>query len=745
MRRVVSFQAIEYVLATKTGLNTAQMPFYPALDPFGVRDMETLQAFVAAALDAPFDLNVRYSIFYITCTILIAFGIWKYRGSPGTFVSWLLPKEVYRHKSNLLDIKLFFASRLFAVLGVFGAVFFPTTVAYGLLAQFGGPDYAPPPVTWAGIAIVTAIIVVVTDFCKYWAHRAHHEWRALWPFHAVHHSADVLTPLTVQRVHPLEPMINSMLMTLFVGIAQGLALYFLVGELSMLTIGGANAAYFLFNALGANFRHSHIWISYGRALEHILISPAQHQIHHSVAVKHHDKNYGSIFAIWDWMFGTLYIPDSYEDLTFGVSDAEGNRKEQPYPTLVAALFKPFAESFEAITAKLHKAGASERTPLVDDTRMTQGFSLWLDTLRAGAALTVLFGHMAHVRFTGGDYQFLRDWNVASDAVAVFFVLSGVVIAYAAQRDGTLGRYAFNRVTRIMSVLIPALLLTVVFDAVGTATDLSAYPAPYYQELSLGEFLWRGLTVTNLWTGTTDWVRLGTNGPIWSLSYEVAFYLIFGAVMFLNGALRVAVLLTLVLLVGPPVLALLPAWWIGVLVWRHASALVSDAGQTRSWVLAVGSIVALVAMKMSAIPADLESLTARLLAPNDHHAVLVYSNEVLWNTVIAVCLALHLVGVRHLAATWENRPERALAKSIRWVAGGSFSLYLMHYPTLHLLDATLPETMPGYQLWLLGLTLAICFGFAALFERPIRQYRAGLVKIWERLAPHVPTIGRRTVP
>ena len=151
------------------------------------------------------------------------------------------------------------------------------------------------------------------------------------------------------------------------------------------------------------------------------------------------------------------------------------------------------------------------------------------------------------------------------------------------------------------------------------------------------------------------------------------------------------------------------------------------------------------MKMSAIPADLESLTARLLAPNDHHAVLVYSNEVLWNTVIAVCLALHLVGVRHLAATWENRPERALAKSIRWVAGGSFSLYLMHYPTLHLLDATLPETMPGYQLWLLGLTLAICFGFAALFERPIRQYRAGLVKIWERLAPHVPTIGRRTVP
>lgn len=702
--------------------------------------METLQAFFSAALDAPFDLNVRYSLFYLICTVVIAFAIWKYRGSPGTFLAWLLPKEVYRHRSNLLDIKLFFASRLFSVLGVFGAVFFPTTVAYGLLAHFGGSDFAPPETTWVRIALVTVIVVVVSDFCKYWAHRAHHEWKALWPFHAVHHSADVLTPLTVQRVHPLEPMINSLLMTLFVGIAQGLALYFLVGDPSILMIGGANAAYFLFNTLGSNFRHSHIWISYGRVMEHILISPAQHQIHHSVAVKHHDKNYGSIFAIWDWMFGTLYIPESYEDLTFGVSDEKGQRREQPYETLGAALFKPFVESAQNVMGMLKKSrGASQAAD--QNMRMTPGFSLWLDALRAGAALTVLFGHMAHVRFTGGDYYFLRDWNVASDAVAVFFVLSGVVIAYAAQRDGTLGRYAFNRITRVMSVLVPALMLTLIFDAMGTATDMTAYQAPYYQELSLGEFLWRGLTVTNLWTGTGDWVRLGTNGPIWSLSYEVAFYLIFGAVMFLNGALRLAVLLTLVLLVGPPALALLPAWWIGVWVWRHASVLTEGHGQSRAWFLAVWSIVALVMMKVSSIPADLESLTARVLAPHDHHAVLVYSNEVLWNTIIAVCLALHLVGIRHLARTWPERQEKTIAKTIRWIAGGSFSLYLMHYPTLHLLDATLPETLPAYNLWLLVLTLAICFAFAALFERPIKQYRTALINVWERIAEHMPVLRR----
>lgn len=698
--------------------------------------METINAFLNNVIATPFDMNIRYSMFYLLCTVLIAFAIWKYRGSPDSFMRWLLPKEVYSHKSNLLDIKLFFAYRVFTVLGVLGAVFFPTTVAFALMSHLAGSDFSPPPVTGMRMFLVTLIIVVVSDFCKYWAHRWHHELKILWPFHAVHHSADVLTPLTVQRTHPVEPMIRNILMTVLVGVAQGLSLYFLIGDINLVTIGGANALYFTFNALGANFRHSHIWISYGPVLEHILISPAQHQVHHSVARKHHDKNYGSIFAIWDWMFGTLYIPTEQEKLTFGVSDGTDNPMEQPYPTLRAALLNPFRESWAALKAQSSKESRLTRPLAPSDAKMTPGFSLWLDALRAGAALTVLFGHMAHIRFTGGDYYVLREWNVASDAVAVFFVLSGVVIAYAAGRDGTLGRFAFNRITRVMSVLIPALALTLVFDAIGTRVDMTAYPEKYYQELSLGEFLWRGLTVTNLWTGTGEWVRLGSNGPIWSLSYEVAFYLIFGAAMFLTGAMRIVVLATLVLLVGIPVLAMLPAWWIGVMVWKRASAAVTETSMMRAWTMTVGSIAVLILIKISVLPTYLEIQTAKALLPLSHHDVLVYSNEFLWNTIIAICLAVHLSGVRKLAESWTPRLDGGFAKGVRWVAGGSFSLYLVHYPTLHLLDSTLPETLPGYQLWLLGITLAVCFGFAALFERPIRQYRAGLIRMWERFRPDV---------
>jgi hypothetical protein len=46
------------------------------------------------------------------------------------------------------------------------------------------------------------------------------------------------------------------------------------------------------------------------------------------------------------MFGTLYIPQKHEALTFGIADADGNLIEQPHPTLRAALINPFFESWQ---------------------------------------------------------------------------------------------------------------------------------------------------------------------------------------------------------------------------------------------------------------------------------------------------------------------------------------------------------------------------------------------------------------
>ena len=103
--------------------------------------METIIAFYHGIFSAPFDFNVRYSLFYMFymfCTVAIAFAVWLSRGRPDTFLTWLVPSRVYRHKSNILDIKLFLASRLFMAFGIFSAVLFPSTVAYALLMYLGG-------------------------------------------------------------------------------------------------------------------------------------------------------------------------------------------------------------------------------------------------------------------------------------------------------------------------------------------------------------------------------------------------------------------------------------------------------------------------------------------------------------------------------------------------------------------------------------------------------------------------------
>ena len=75
---------------------------------------------------------------------------------------------------------------------------------------------------------------------------------------------------------------------------------------------------FIFLLFGANLRHSHVKLRYPKIIEYLLISPYQHQIHHSDNPKHFNKNMGSKLAIWDWMFGTLVLSKSASKIKFGI-------------------------------------------------------------------------------------------------------------------------------------------------------------------------------------------------------------------------------------------------------------------------------------------------------------------------------------------------------------------------------------------------------------------------------------------
>ena len=94
----------------------------------------------------------------------------------------------------------------------------------------------------------------------------------------------------------------------------------------------------IFSVLGANLRHSHSWIPYPRWVEGLIISPAQHQLHHAITSDEQRSNYGSILAVWDRLFGSLLVSGAGRPEKFGLEPHD--RIHDPR-RLLSVLLDPF--------------------------------------------------------------------------------------------------------------------------------------------------------------------------------------------------------------------------------------------------------------------------------------------------------------------------------------------------------------------------------------------------------------------
>jgi peptidoglycan/LPS O-acetylase OafA/YrhL len=362
--------------------------------------------------------------------------------------------------------------------------------------------------------------------------------------------------------------------------------------------------------------------------------------------------------------------------------------------------------------------------------MTRGLSLWLDVLRVWATLVVVVSHVAYPRFTRGDYSIIRDLNLGSDAVIIFFVISGMVIAYAADRDGDIGTFGFKRATRLLSVIVPAIVLTYAFDKIGQRVDPSAYDNNFYHGTSLQTMLLRGVTMSNEW-GLFDRVRLGTNGPLWSLSYEAAFYVMFAVAVFVKGPRKFAVLLLSGYVFGPRVLLLMPSWLLGVWLWHW----VSKAGPSRltlvqARVFAIGGPAAYAICLWYGIPNTLAAYTADIFGPDVYRAILGFSDELIWNAMLGMLTALHIAGMARLLNAYKKDHAQ-----VRWWAGASFSIYVTHYPMLHLIDAVFPSETFSRDVLFLVASVSVGLIFAQIFERPLKRIRGLATICSKKWAPH----------
>lgn len=337
--------------------------------------------------------------------------------------------------------------------------------------------------------------------------------------------------------------------------------------------------------------------------------------------------------------------------------------------------------------------------------MNRSTSVTLDVMRLVCALVVFASHCAQ-HWHPGVSAALAPF--AHHAVVTFFVLSGYVIAHATwgRPDITFRHYAVARLSRLYSVLLPALALTALLQWVGSQLA----PEPYAQ-ISRGSDALRYALAAGFMQST--WFLSAappTNGPLWSLSYEAMYYAGFGAAVFMpTRASKCLGVAAVVLLAGPNILLLAPAWVAGVALYGLEHHKAQGSGRGWAWVV-TGALL------MGA---------AHTLWPHRPFpmgtAPFYFSASFLSDWVFAAGVALVMAGINRLPlSAGEQR-----AQQFRRLGDLTFPIYLFHFPIVFFATHVLaihPTTWTEGAMWAAA-AMAVVLPLSLLNERTRPAWRA----------------------
>ena len=306
--------------------------------------------------------------------------------------------------------------------------------------------------------------------------------------------------------------------------------------------------------------------------------------------------------------------------------------------------------------------------------MTKAASLYIDVLRLVAALVVFVVH-AHYLLPGSMPGLWRLASLGGEAVTVFFVLSGFVIAHVVRtRETRAADYLASRFARLYSVVLPALALTALLDVAGAALA----PRDYATGPDRG--LWASLLFVNeLWFTSNPPL---SNTPFWSLGYEFWYYLLYAAGRYIpDRGRRWAAVLLLGAICGPKILLLLPVWQLGVAAYAIAGSRRLRPGM--AVLCAIASAAGLYLLVASGVKAEWHRVTMAALGPLADG--LGPSSHMLYTYAFGLLTTVHLVAMVALAPLFE-RLWRVGERVIRATSAQTFAIYLLHYPLLKFLVA-----------------------------------------------------------
>ncbi len=189
----------------------------------------------------------------------------------------------------LNDFFWFVCAPIFLVLFVVPVEGFLSWIYYGVLGLEKITVVSTLPV-----AVQVVLVILVSDLTLYCAHFLRHKVAFIWEFHQVHHSQEQLNVFTTARIHPGD----------FIAIA--LVRFLPFAALDLRVAVPAFVGWTVFSKAYEVFTHSNVRTNLG-PLKYVLVTPQSHRIHHSSRREHQDRNFGAVFSIWDFTFGTQVL------------------------------------------------------------------------------------------------------------------------------------------------------------------------------------------------------------------------------------------------------------------------------------------------------------------------------------------------------------------------------------------------------------------------------------------------------
>jgi len=334
-------------------------------------------------------------------------------------------------------------------------------------------------------------------------------------------------------------------------------------------------------------------------------------------------------------------------------------------------------------------------------------SLTLDGLRILAALVVFIFHL----YKHWGFSTIVLSQVAHMAVVIFFALSGFVIAYTtSNKNRGAAQYFQARFSRLYSIVLPSLIIGLGCELIIKYTDPTVY-SEIFRNAMFPRYIISSLFLNEIWFLSAAPPILN---PLWSLSYEFWYYMVFGAWFYRNKDKNLKsylILLISILIAGPKILIMMPIWLMGYAAYHITPPKLSIP---KSIILVLFSLlVALyIAIYFSGVPMTLGT------------SPLYFASQFVsdWIIGFAISVALWL-----LPQEEKSKSEFTWTSKFRKVADLTFPLYVLHNPLIILWDSMFGKnikTISNLQLPLLAI-LIVCLSIGYILE----QQRTIWIKIF----------------